>query len=365
MSIATGVAPRSNLSTSKSFTLGADPEFFIMKKNRLLPAFNFLPPKDNGEKIKVYWDGFQAEFTMADVPTCIGLHGCDVHKQLRLLLHWVKKESESAKISMQNVVRIPDSLLKSTLDCHVALGCKPSENVYGHKGEHIDNGRLLKWRFAGGHMHFGGWSGKKMNPTKYVKCLDKILGIWSVGAAQEMDIPIRRRFYGLAGEFRNTFYPSTFSDADIVAMRAKRSDYPDRCGFEYRVLSNFYYCHPAIQQLTWQIARNAVTLAEEGYSDVWAADEEDVIQTINTMDVKRAKKMLERNAHLMDWMFKSNGWRSQMGDWAYKVGTKGVGVVVPEPDNIEDNWNLHDELYSQYHKFTSSLTWDQHVRNFE
>lgn len=358
------VVPKENLSSSRSYTLGADPEFFITSENRLLPAFDFLPDK-HSSKDKIYWDGFQAEFSMYYTSGCIGLHGCEVHGRLRSLLDKARKIDEKAKISIVNVVRIPDAVLKSADDMHVALGCKPSENIYGTKATPVANGRLLKYRFAGGHMHFGGWHSKKVRAVaKYIKTLDKVLGIWSVGAAQNIDDPIRRQYYGLAGEFRHTFYPIEY-DAKVfkgVISEEVFHKHNDVAGFEYRPLSNFYYCHPAIQQLTWQIARNSIVLANEGFHDMWAADEDEVIETINTCNVKRAKLILQRNVHLFNWMFKSNGWSEEMADQAYRVALNGVEAVVKQPDNIADNWNLRDPEGGEYARFISNLTWSAHVR---
>lgn len=350
-------APREFLSCETTYTLGADPEFFIMANNKLIPAFEFLPPKDNGEKIDVYWDGFQAEFTMPvnSTPTCIALHGCDVHNQLSKLSQWAVKENKDARICIDNVVRIPDAMLKKALDPHVALGCMPSENVYGLKGEYIGNGRLLKYRFAGGHMHFGGWAGKKMDPLKYIKTLDKILGVWCVGAAQNIDVPVRRRYYGLAGEFRHTFYPRTVLIGSSVLLPQTKTI--EECGFEYRTLSNFYYCHPGINQLVWEIGRSSLKLADSGFADVWAADEAETIQTINTCDVMHAKASLKRNEPIFRWMLKSMAWNGEMIDLALQIGLKGVERAVAKPNDIENNWQLDDGDNGTYSRFKENLSY--------
>lgn len=337
------------------YTLGADPEFFIFKEDgKLLPAFEFLPPKDNPEKIPVYWDGFQAEFGLDKAPTCITVLGSDIHKRLQVLHKWAA--NEGARIGLQNVVRVDAKILNTALDPHVALGCMPSNNVYKMAGEIPPHGRLLKHRFAGGHLHFGGWApSEKMNAPKYIKALDKILGIWAVGAAQNIDVPVRRKYYGLAGEYRNTHYRGI--DVPVPSDNFYTYAQKDGQGFEYRTLSNFYYCHPGIQQLTVEIARSTLTLVDEGHDELWAADEDDVVRTINTCNVERAKAILKRNEPMFKWLFSGKGWNPKERDLAFKIGMEGVEVAVGKPDDICDNWRLRDGEWGENYKFRAALTY--------
>lgn len=319
--------PNSPLKSEVVYSLGADPEFFVYEGAKLLPAFHFLPSKHDNSHI--FWDGFQAEFTYehGHHRDCIGIMGSETKKNLREFHKLVKGHSRTARISLQNTVKVSDKFLESSLDPHVALGCSPSENAYKMKGLYVDNGRKLKYRFAGGHMHFGGFRKGFKRHEKIVKTLDKIVGIWGVGAAQNIDIPLRRVYYGLAGEYRPTRYPGNLPANDVY-------------GLEYRTLSNFYYCHPAIHQLAWEIARFAVVLSESNYDDLWVADEAEVIKIINNCDVEAAQRILKRNEPLLRWGLESKLWNTTMIDLALKIGQEGVECAIRKPDSIASNWHV-------------------------
>ena len=342
MTLRTSVkVPKHTLHLERIFTLGADPEFFVYKDEKLVPAFTFLPEK--GGNTSLFWDGFQAEFTMPTYPHCIGLHGCDVHRRLReLQIAMVKKLGEEAKIVLNNVVRVPNDMLEEAYDVHVALGCSPSMNAYGMKGTKVTNPRELKYRFAGGHMHFGGFPGNFTHHTKFVKALDKVIGVWGVGAAQKLDNSIRREYYGLAGEYRPT-------------------KYPDSRGVEYRTLSNFYFCHPAIHQLTWEIARKAMYMAEDRSIDAWASTDEETIKCINDCDVDLAKRILKRNEPILKWALESSMWSKKEINYALVVGQKGVGEIIGKPDDIARNWKLSNPDLHIYGDFVYNLGYKAYV----
>ena len=349
---------------SSCTTLGADPEFFVFDKGKLVPAYTFLPEKghiiqkaivkpqspwENRPAVEtpVFWDGFQGEFSYNQAPKCIGLMGVYTANNIRALSAAVKKHSSTAKLSLQNTVRIPEAHLKSALDPYVALGCMPSENAYGMHGIDVENPRTLKYRFAGGHMHFGGIPKTIRKRIHFIKMLDKIAGVWAVGAAQNIDIPLRRKYYGLAGEFRPTSYPQP-------TYRIPES------GIEYRTLSNFYYCHPAIHQLMWEIARSAVYLARTRSHELWAMSDEDAIGTINNCDVPRAKVLMKLNEPLFRWMLGSRGWSIEMQDLAVKIGQEGLECVIKHPDEIEENWS---KVRCTYGEFSATDSFRVFVRN--
>ena len=328
--------PEKSLNSPRGYTLGADPEFFVYEGTNLIPAFLFLPEKK--KTAPLFWDGFQAEFTMDTATMCLAVHGCDVRTGFQRLKAAMNKHlSKDAKIVLANVVRIPDSMLEEAHDPHVALGCAPSMNAYKMAGKKVLNPRQLKYRFAGGHMHFGGWTNHFNQHVKFIKALDKVVGVWAVGAAQKHDIALRREYYGLAGEFRPTRYNTLTT------------------GFEYRTLSNFYFCHPAIHQLTWQIARQAVVLADTNYIDLWATTDDETINCINNCDADLAKKILRRNSPLLRWALEGSGWDKKYIDVAQSVGMNGINEIIGKPDDIERNWRVTTREYNEYSMFKNNL----------
>jgi len=306
-------------------TFGADPEMFVLRENGVpVPAFKFLPSKEDalpsfygpGNPFKLFWDGFQAEWSYrhgrVQIPHLLddigaGIAGLDLA---------AKKYNANAYLTLLNVVKIDKDVMEAAGDAHVEFGCMPSYNIYSNKGEGIPNPRKLLYRFAGGHMHFGGWK-KKPNYTKIVKLLDAILGVWAVSAAREFDNPMRRKYYGLAGEHRRPIYDNK------------------TYGIEYRVLSNFWLTSPNIANAVWQLAHLILRLAESKYAERWDVGEGQVQSVINHCNYLQAAQILERNSEMFTWLI------SHLCDpEAQRFLLIGLGGFSCDHYLLEQEWNL-------------------------
>lgn len=314
---------------------GCDPEIFVVDgTNALLPAWKFLPSKHeavpipvvnthaNSRVTSVYWDGFQAEFTMTP-STCMGYGMDNVQAGLQAVLLAARKADPGAQLSLSSVINISPSVLASADNDQVSLGCLPSLNAYGASGEHVEDPRFLPFRFAGGHLHFGA-EFLRADPVKYVKALDAIIGVASVGMFAEMDNPLRRRFYGLAGEYRHPKY-----------------------GLEYRTLSNAWLCHPAVAFLIYDLARTGLDFFAKGYNRLLIGYKEERIQDIiNTGDVAGAREWVRENERvyraLIRECYDSQGNRPIFATTALDMIYKGVESVI-NPTAIETNWLLSDK----------------------
>lgn len=209
---------------------------------------------------------------------------------------------------------------------YMELGCMPSYNAYGLRGEHVLDPRKLKLRFAGGHMHFGSWTRKPLY-ERIVKTADNILGVWSVGAARHMDNPVRRQYYGLPGEYRKPWYREFY-------------------GVEYRTLSNFWLASPGLMQLTWDLGRMCVRLAHSRkYLDLWAADQDETIDVIKNCDYDRATRIIDRNQPMLRWMLSQVYRRKEAIDMAIQVARQGLEIVVPNPEAIPENWHFGEPWF--------------------
>lgn len=310
----------------KSVMLGCDPEVFAVHGKTVLPAYKFLPDKnapiEMGHKIRTYhdepfsqvfWDGVQAEMTVRP-ENCIAWLCDSVQLGLATTLKAARKITPDARLTLSNVITFPEAERKVAKREHVELGCSPSMNAYGMGGERPGDGRKLPVRFAGGHIHLSSLRAQQ-EPDKAAKFLDATLGVWSVGAAAGIDNPIRRKFYGLAGEFRPTNY-----------------------GIEYRVLSNFWLCHPGIFHLTFELARLFTNVFDSCAEDKWISDEMEVVRVINKYDVLGARKILERNKPtLASWLMNCIGFNP---DKVFRVAEQSVMSTVPNVRDIEGNWML-------------------------
>lgn len=354
---------------AKEFMVGIDPEMFVFDGPKLMPAFEFLPSKEqpyvrrsdvSSVQPAAYWDGFQAEFRLQNcAPMCLMVLSVQARKGLKLIIESALKTNKNAKLSLQNVVRIPSERLKTDPDPFVELGCEPSFNIYGLKGKKVSNPRQLRYRFAGGHMHFGTTS--KYDFKEVIPILDAILGVWSVGAAQSFDNPIRRKYYGLVGEYRKPVYKGREGiDTPDVYIPA----IPKGNGLEYRVLSNFYYASPAIFHLTWEIGRQAIRLAHDNpkFFKAWSSTKDETIECIQNSDIKMAQAILKRNEPMFKWLFGQRGWDSSIVQRGFNVGLNGIESEIKDPTEIEKNWGLEDieelSLHYNHHYY-----WHQHCEN--
>jgi hypothetical protein len=312
--------------------LGCDPEIFVTAENELFPAYKFLPPKQEAKlfngvytNARVFWDGFQAEFSLSETP-CVAHVVDGIREGLRGVHELARLNNPTAKLTTRNVFQIPVKTLRSEKEEFVMLGCNPSQNVYGMLGEDVFDARKLRYRFAGGHIHFGI---SKFNFTReenesFVRALDAILGVWSVGAAANFDNPIRRKYYGLAGEYRLPKH-----------------------GLEYRTLSNFWITHPGLANLVLMFARAVFGFWRSGLAKNWVAHPQEVVETINNCDVKTARKLLEINRPALEEVFSNmsnlNVFHPKVTEVqeAIRIGLDGLESVIPDPENFEQNWKLN------------------------
>lgn len=310
-------------------TVGADPEIFVTKtvrkKKTVVPAWKFLRDKKNPDEYHndylrgtVYWDGFQAEFTTQAGVTCL-LQFTDA---IRLGLQRIHNLAPSgAGLDIASVVPIDSTVLASAADEHVAFGCAPSKNVYGLRGN-TEEGRHVPYRFAGGHLHFGLTDGQKAFIPEYVRALDMVLGVACVSLFAKMDTPIRRQYYGLAGEYRTPPH-----------------------GMEYRVLSNAWLAHPVITNMVFDLARAVCGLVEEGvpYKAMWKAEEKETLEAIMNHDVGLARTVLSRNEDFFGAILGSigNPYNTAQGKkLAWRVWSGGMEELIDDPANLIRNWSI-------------------------
>lgn len=312
-------------------TIGADPEMFVTDKNdssKIIPAWTFLPAKGKTPKTtysrgggmadgEIYWDGFQAEFTSAP-GQCLGYFSDTIAAGLRKLNGLA--EAAGGKLSISSVLPVSQDFLREQKEEHVAFGCAPSTNAYGLTTPPLD-GREVPYRFAGGHIHLGDYSfaGDKAKILKMVEAMDMILGVASVSLLGKLDNPIRRRYYGLPGEYRMPPH-----------------------GLEYRVLSNAWLCHPLAMNLVYDLARVAcsVGLGVSNLSDVWDCKRGEMIEILVDNDIPAARKVLERNKEafldILQLAYSSDRYAERAAD----IYLKGIESRVPDPTNLVKNWHM-------------------------
>lgn len=318
--------------------IGSDPEVFVVDENdQLIPAFSFLKGKKDADRDMtecnngniaykgVYWDGFQAEFETSD-SYCLAYHTDSVHYGLKAVLKAARKFNKKAKLTIKTVMNIPEVLLNTAKEEHVQLGCMPSKNVYNLVGMPIEDGRNMPTRSTGGHIHFGLPNlNKEEKIPLMVKGLDAILGVACVAMFAKYDNPERRKYYGLAGEYR----------------------LPEH-GMEYRVLSNAWLIHPFIMNLVFDVSRMAASFGASGFLEHWKATEKETIDCINTCDVAKAQEILQRNKKIFIQVLGAAYPRMRdvpkYMNKLFNIFHDGMDTVI-ESDDIEKNWHLTNNAW--------------------
>lgn len=295
---------------SDEITLGADPEIFIEHGNdNVLYAFSFLPDKYNPlrtieENQGFYADGFQCEYNIlpsTNIVKCLD----SMRYGMKALLNAAKKQDTAAHFSTRTVIEVPIKELQHLPNDVLEFGCMPSFSAYNIAGMGID-GRLCDFRFAGGHIHFGIGQQPEELMNTIVKTLDAIVGIVGVSLFDNYDNPVRRKYYGLAGEYRLPPH-----------------------GLEYRTLSTAWTFNPKSAYMFLDLARKVVAYVMSGQNQ-WQATEEEVIESILTCNVDMAREILARNNHCFE----------QIG-FSTKIDLmRPIEESIPTFDNITENWGI-------------------------
>lgn len=317
------------------FVTGCDPELFVTDTvGKVIPAFTFLPSKNDRGLSWAFWDGFQAEFATPAI-ACAANQMDNIREGLKSVLKRAKVVNPNAKLSCETVVEIPPEILAEASQTHVMLGCDPSENIYGLRGDPVPDARMLPFRFAGGHIHLG-----MDNPTQrmirphlgeMIRGMDIVAAVPSVAMFEGLENAIRRQYYGLPGEFRLPPH-----------------------GVEYRTLSNAWMCHPAITMLMFDLVRAGAWVGANGLRMLFDASDDEVIQTVRGIDAVRARKIVERNkaayAKILTEVYERAvlAWGAiEAGDGQntkecvaafFKVVNEGVGSVLEHPKDMASNW---------------------------
>lgn len=330
-------ALRSRLSNSGTglFTVGTDPEMFVVKNKKVIPAFDFLgkKPKTITQHPKAYWDGFQAEYN-TQPSGCLAWQIDHIHQGM-LNLHQEAKRV-GGQLTIKSVVNVPLTTLAKLPKDKVEFGCTPSINAYG-EAVPIPDGKDVNFRMAGGHLHLGGTSimrtGRKgadlekmdLKINNTIKALDRTLGVMSVALFYGLEDKRRRELYGRAGEFRTPKH-----------------------GIEYRVLSNAWLVHPVTANLVFEIARvvaasvvyNPENKMYDFLTEMDTTDEE-VQDIINNLDIRKARSYIKRHEGLFKALLTKVTYYENSVDHWYSLVLRGVSTRLRKDHSLEKAWCLN------------------------
>lgn len=190
-------------------TVGADPEFLVIEKGRIVPACR----KFGGEKRAPIFispdggyleDGVTVEFNVTTSKTL-----AETRKKIENLLLVFTNKHASYTIAHTTAHQFDTRVLNEFPEA-LAIGCSPDMSAYGLRLA-PDIKKFDGYRFAGGHIHIGisPWPEGLMKTT-FIKFLDLLL----LGPFSFYSDARRWEFYGHPGLYRETSYGVEYRSPD-------------------------------------------------------------------------------------------------------------------------------------------------------
>ena len=255
----------------KEFTVGADPEMFIINETtgEVVSSIGLIP----GEK----GDAYRAE----DMPEGYGIEVDNILAEFNIPPRKTKEDFIYSMNFMKDYIRKfvkkinPELNIKCSASEMVdpeqlmspeakLFGCSVDFNAYTEETNPKPNGESTNLRSAGCHIHLGYKPRSYEASIALLKLMDLFVGLPSIIVDNDSR---RRSLYGKAGCFRLTHY-----------------------GLEYRVLSAAMYDTDELMSLVWDGVMLSIAAFNENFS---YPGEEMVIKAINESDEKLAKAVLE------------------------------------------------------------------------
>lgn len=256
----------------KEFTVGADPEMFIINETtgEVVSSIGLIP----GEK----GDAYRAE----DMPEGYGIETDNILAEFNIPPCKTKEEFINAMNFMKDYIRkfVKNINPELNIKCSASemvdddqlrtpeakmFGCSVDFNAYTEDTNPKPDGERTNLRSAGCHIHLGYEPNSYESSIELLKLLDVFVGLPSILIDKDNR---RRSLYGKAGCFRLTGY-----------------------GLEYRVLSSKMYDTDDLMSLVWDGVMLAIAAHNNGFE--YNAGAEMVIQSINESDEDLAKATLE------------------------------------------------------------------------
>jgi len=219
-----------------SFSIGADPEFFLKKNQQHVSAVGLIGgSKDVPRPLEkpgfaILEDNVSVEFNIA--PCHNHQEFIDAIGYVMANLHQVLPEHEFSQDA--SVLFNPEELMHPQAQ---EFGCMPDFNAWTKRINPRPDAADATLRSAGGHVHVG----TKEDPIEIIRAMDLYLGVPSTAIDNSPQALMRRQLYGKAGCHRIKEY-----------------------GCEYRTLSNFWIFTPKMIQWVYDQTAKAVSFVAAG-----------------------------------------------------------------------------------------------------
>lgn len=252
------------------FTIGADPEMFIIneKTRAVVSAIGLIPgEKGNPWRDPSWGPGFGIEID--NILVEYNIPPVDTKEDFIEVVNFMKDYIDRylKRINPELGIMCASSMIvdKDQLDNPIAqlFGCCPDFNCYTGAPNPRPRGEKTNLRSAGFHVHYGYEHPSIDQSVEMVKYFDIFLGLMSLLFDTDRK---RRSLYGKAGCYRLTSY-----------------------GVEYRTLSS----RMGDDDTTLGLIYDGVVAATQAYEiGLHLPNDEDVVSAINNSDVRAGKTVL-------------------------------------------------------------------------
>jgi hypothetical protein len=251
--------------------------------------------------------------------TCLAWTMDSLQGYLKNAYYVAKAAKPGSTLTISSVKELGKKTLREANEKNLTIYPDDVKNAYGLKYS-LPPAREVVLRGASAKPTWISSSISEENAPTLVKTMDAIIGVMCVSLLHELDEPVLRTIHALPGEYR------------VV-----------NGGLEYGGLSNGWICHPFIANLVFDLSRKALALVQNGYQQLWKATEDEVVNTMLTCDVTKAREILERNKIVLMKMITA-AWgydpASASALKVYEIIMNGVSVAVKDPNDLVNNWNL-------------------------
>lgn len=217
-----------------SFTIGADPEFFLKKKGQPFSAIGLIGGTKQEPKplrkpgFSVQEDNVAVEFNIPPAKTAeeFAENIAYIMSNLKRKLKGLEFAKESALIFDADQLQHPKAM---------EFGCEPDFNAWTKEINPRPTATDWQLRSAGGHIHIG----TKEDPIEVIRAMDLFVGVPSI--IKDGDGATRRQLYGKPGAYRIKPF-----------------------GCEYRVLSNFWIFSKELTEWVYNQTAKALDFVQSG-----------------------------------------------------------------------------------------------------
>lgn len=258
-----------------TFTLGADPEMFIVdtsQNNKVISSLGIIPGKKGRPWADNFWkagfgletDNILVEYNIPPAQTKEDFIS-NIEFMQEYIRKFVKRINENYDVQCVASREIePDQLLHPEA---LLFGCDPDYNAYTLNINPKPEGERGLLRSAGAHIHFGVKGIKEKDLIDIIKLCDYYLGVASIVVDSDTK---RRTLYGKAGSFRMQPW-----------------------GIEYRSLSSFMFGSREMLELVWKGVSCVIEkLESKSFKDDTFDNIESIINTNNNISAKKHIKNL-------------------------------------------------------------------------